>query len=203
MKCNSIRKEDDFVTVCVLCTLSFWKSDCHQILLLLCPWCQFTVPAHWIWLKWGYKSNFRKEVFWKCIIPDLSFHSLLIVNIWKTEIRLSMAQFHYQALPPGLSPLFMRSSVFLSNPHLSCLPFLFGCVSNIVQCSTWEYLIKRQDLLGLQRSEQFSRWSHLLCTHSFTKSYIHILFFYISCVYMYSASICGGYYFACICFQDA
>lgn len=37
MKCTSIRKEDDCVTVCVLCTLChFWKSDYfHQISLLL------------------------------------------------------------------------------------------------------------------------------------------------------------------------
>lgn len=92
-----------------------------------------------------------------------------------------------------LFTLFMYSSDFLSILHLSCLSSLSGCVSNIVQCSMWENLIKRKkkmELLGQQRSEQFSILSHLLSMHIPPPNLIHVLFFYISCVYMYSASVC-------------
>lgn len=95
--------------------------------------------------------------------------------------------------------MFMCSSVFLSNPHLSCLSSLSGCVSNIVQCSTLEYLIKKRkkrwDLLG--GSEQFSRWSHLLSAHSFTKS--HSIFLHFLCIHVQCFCLsCGGCFFACI-----
>lgn len=49
---------------------------------------------------------------------------------------------------------------------------------------------KKMGLLGLQRSEKFSIRSHLLSTHIPSPNLIHILFFYIFCVYMYSASVC-------------
>ena len=56
MKCNGVRKEDDGVTVCVLCTLSFLKADdYHQILLL---------PFVLLSLHFGFLG--------KCVIPDLS-----------------------------------------------------------------------------------------------------------------------------------
>ncbi len=134
MKCNSVRKEDDFVTVCVLCTLSFWK-----IMLTKYYCCWFTLSLHIRFLlEWRHESNFRggflKVYHSRFIIPL----SLLIVNIWKMEIWHSVAQFHYLVFPTCCS------CVLLSNPHLSCLSSLSGCVSNIVQCSTLEYLIKKK-----------------------------------------------------------
>lgn len=93
------------------------------------------------------------------------FHVCLsIVNIWKVEIRLSMAQLHYQAPLHILFLLYVCFLVFLSNPCLSCLSSLSGCVSHIVQCSAWEHLIKRWDIWAVS-DQKFSRWSHHLSTH--------------------------------------
>lgn len=51
-----------------------------------------------------------------------------------------------------------------------------------------KYLINRADVLGLQRSEQFCRLFRPTFLHKV--SHLHILFFYISCLYVYSASVC-------------
>lgn len=68
MKCYSIRKEDNFVTVCVLCTLSFWKSDYyHRIYLPSCPWCRFTHRC----TCWGFISEVKLQKVYhsRFIIP--------------------------------------------------------------------------------------------------------------------------------------
>lgn len=177
MKCFSVRKEDDFVTVCVLCTLSFWKSDYyHQMLLLWSPWCQFTALLHiGFLLEWGNRSNFRKEVFSNCIIPDLSFQSLSIVNIWKDRDlalsgSVSFIKLHLLVFSPCS---FVLQSFF--NPYLSCEQYCTGQHLGVFD--------KKTGLLGLQRSEQFSRWSHLLFTHIPSPDITYTIYFSTSPVY--------------------
>lgn len=149
MKCNSIRKEDYLVTVCVLCTLSLevWLLLPNIIAVKsLMP--IHTVAAHWVFIRTRIEVKLKERSFRKVyhsifIIPL----SLLIVNIWKMDIWLSMALFHYTSSTSRSFPscLCVLQS-FFSNSNFSCFS-LSGGVSNIVQCSTLEsaceYLINR------------------------------------------------------------
>lgn len=107
MKCYSIQKEDDFVTVCVLCTLSFvffgGLDYYHRILSLT----ESLMPVHarrctrrGFYSKEAMRRRRRSSV--SVSFQILSFQSLSIVNIWKTQ--LSVAQFHYQTPPLCPSP---------------------------------------------------------------------------------------------------
>lgn len=77
---------------------------------------------------------------------------------------------------------FVRVLFSLSfQPHLSCLSSLSGCVSNIVQCSTWEYLINRRDswvYKDLFISSPHTFLHRISRTHSI---FLHFLCIHVQC----------------------
>lgn len=95
MRCNSIRKEDDCVTVCVLCTLScFLNFFCFFPKVWLLPpniiaveSLMPTVSA----LLFGRGGGRSLE---RGFYESVSFH-FLIVNIWMKEVLLAQVQSHF------------------------------------------------------------------------------------------------------------
>lgn len=135
MKCYSIQKEDDFVTVCVLCTLSFfWKS------WLLSPdiiAVESLMPVH---ATSGFfflfeRGDTEEEVFCWCIIPDFIIPVSLNCKYLENPALcgpVSLSNSSSLSFPSGSCVL----QSFWPTLHLPCLSSLSGCVSNIVQCST-------------------------------------------------------------------
>lgn len=105
-----------------------------------------------------------------------NYHSRFIIPLFLLIVNIQM-ELQFSSGPVSLSSLFLLVFMHLSvfpNPHLSCLSSFYLAVSAIFfSAALWdsvcEYLINRRDLMGLHRSEQFSRWS--ISSHA---SLIHI-----------------------------
>lgn len=159
---------------CSICNIwSVIVSERKIILLLfafyaLCHFGSLIIITEYIWRRvpdadshrrctcWGFvrvRSNFRK---W--IIPDLSFQSLSLVNIWKMEIQLLVAQVHFQTAPLFFPFCSCPLQSFVLTPLVLFILSFWLCQ----QYCTVQHLgvfDKQNRLLGLQRS------LHLLSTH--------------------------------------
>lgn len=125
-------------------------------------------------LNLEYRSNFREDVLLKVFYSIISFQSVDCKYLRAGCPFLSL--FATSLHSPSFHVLFFYSSSF------------FGYVSNIVQCSMWEYLIKRKKKeRTFGPAEMFSTW--LPCYIFFTFLHWISYTFYFSTFPMYSCQL--------------